>query len=157
MAAALLTAVISSLAGIGLATYLGLTATTGAMLSRHITIGIFSTMVNLLAHSMMMFYFLGKGRAVREAAEQGGLSREFERRMVVLRKPVFSIGTLAMVVTIITALVGASVDTGILPAGVHGVIAYSCLAINLGALRVEVGALTESGRIVSEVNQLLNA
>jgi hypothetical protein len=157
MAAALLTAVISSLAGIGLATYLGLTATTGAMLSRHITIGIFSTMVNLLAHSMMMFYFLGKGRAVREAAEEGGLSREFERRIMVLRKPVFSIGTLAMVVTIITALVGASVDTGILPAGVHGVIAYSCLAINLGALRVEVGALTESGRIVSEVNQLLNA
>ena len=157
MAAALLTAVISSLAGIGAAMYLGLTATTGAMLSRHITIGIFSTMVNLLAHSMMMFYFLGKGRAVREAAEEGGLSREFERRIRVLRKPVFSIGTLAMVVTIITALVGASVDTGILPAGVHGVIAYSCLAINLGALKVEVGALTESGRIVSEVNQLLNA
>jgi hypothetical protein len=157
MAAALLTAVISSLAGIGAAMYFGLTATTGAMLSRHITIGIFSTMVNLLAHSMMMFYFLGKGKAVREAAEQGGLSREFERRIVVLRKPVFSIGTLAMVVTIITALVGASVDTGILPAGVHGVIAYSCLAINLGALKVEVGALTESGRIVSEVNQLLNA
>ena len=157
MAAALLTAVISSLAGIGAAMYLGLTATTGAMLSRHITIGIFSTMVNLLAHSMMMFYFLGKGKAVREAAEEGGLSREFERRIAVLRKPVFSIGTLAMVVTIITALVGASVDTGILPAGVHGVIAYSCLAINLGALKVEVGALTESGRIVSEVNQLLNA
>jgi hypothetical protein len=157
MAAALLTAVISSLAGIGAAMYLGLTATTPAMLSRHITIGIFSTMVNLLAHSMMMFYFLGKGKAVREAAEEGGLSREFERRIAVLRKPVFSIGTLAMVVTIITALVGASVDTGILPAGVHGVIAYSCLAINLGALKVEVGALTESGRIVSEVNQLLNA
>jgi hypothetical protein len=157
MAAALLTAVISSLAGIGAAMYLGLTATTSAMLSRHITIGIFSTMVNLLAHSMMMFYFLGKGKAVREAAEEGGLSREFERRIAVLRKPVFSIGTLAMVVTIITALVGASVDTGILPAGVHGVIAYSCLAINLGALKVEVGALTESGRIVSEVNQLLNA
>jgi len=157
MAAALLTAVISSLAGIGAAIYLGLTATTGMMLSRHITIGIFSTMVNLLAHSMMMFYFLGKGKAVREAAEEGGLSKEFERRIAVLRKPVFSIGTLAMVVTIITALVGASVDTGILPAGVHGVIAYSCLAINLGALKVEVGALTESGRIVSEVNQLLNA
>ena len=47
--------------------------------------------------------------------------------------------------------------TGSLPAGVHAVMAYSCLALNLGALRVEVNALTESGRIVSEVNQLLNA
>jgi hypothetical protein len=44
-----------------------------------------------------------------------------------------------------------------LPAGVHGVMAYSCLALNLFALRVEVGALTESGKVVAEVNQLLNA
>ena len=156
MAAALLTAVMASLAGIGGAIYLGLTAATGEMLS-HITIGIFSTMVNLMAHSMMMFYFLGKGKAVREAAEEGGLSKEFERRIAVLRKPVFSIGPLAMAVTIITALVGAGVDTGTLPAGFHGVLAYSCLAINLGALKVEISALTESGRVVTEVNQRLNA
>src|SRR5262249_39786937 len=99
MAAALLTAVVASVAGLCAAIYLGLTAATAEMLSRHITIGIFSTMVNLLAHSMMMFYFLGKGKAVREAAEEGGLSKEYERRIAVLRKPVFSIGTLAMVVT----------------------------------------------------------
>ena len=96
-------------------------------------------------------------KAVREAAEEGGLSKEFERRIAVLRKPVFSIGTLAMVVTLVTALVGASVDTGMLPAGIHGVVAYTCLAFTLFALRVEINALTESGRIVAEVNQLLNA
>jgi hypothetical protein len=157
MAAALLTAVIASVAGIGMAIYLGLTAATNAMLSRHITVGIFSTMICLLAHSMMMFYFLGKGKAVREAAAEGGLSTEFERRIAVIRKPVFSIATFAMLLTIVTALLGASVDTGILPAGIHGVMAYSCLALNLFALRVEINALTESGRVVSEVDTLLNA
>lgn len=157
MAAALLTAVISSIAGIGMAMYLGLTATSGAVLSRHITIAVFSTMICLLSHSMMMFYFLGKGKAVREAAEEGGLSKEYERRIAVIRKPVFSIGTLAMILTIITALIGASVDTGMLPAGIHGMLAYSCLALNLFALRVEISALSESNRVVVEVNRLLNA
>jgi hypothetical protein len=157
MAAALLTAVIASVAGIGMAAYLGLTAASNAMLSRHITIGIFSTMICLLSHSMMMFYFLGKGKAVKEAAAEGGLSKEFERRIAILRKPVFSIGTYAMLLTIVTGLLGASVDTGMLPAGVHGVMAYSCLALNLFALRVEINALRESGRVVDEVNQLLNA
>ena len=157
MAAALLTAVIASVAGIGMAVYLGLTAASNAMLSRHITVGIFSTMICLLSHSMMMFYFLGKGKAVKEAAAEGGLSKEFERRIAVLRKPVFSIGTYAMLLTIVAALLGASVDTGMLPAGVHGVMAYSCLALNLFALRVEIGALRESGKVVDEVNQLLNA
>jgi hypothetical protein len=155
MAAALLTAIFASLAGLATAIYLGLTWTNTGLLSQHITIGIFSTMITLLAHSMTMFYFLGKGKAVREAAAEGGLSRDYERRIAVARKPVFSIATLAMVATIVTALAGASVDTGVLPAGVHGVLAYSCLALNLGALRVEIAALTESGRVVEEVNQLL--
>jgi hypothetical protein len=157
MAAALLTAVIASVAGIAMAIYLGLTAATGAMLSRHIMIGIFSTMICLLSHSMMMFYFLGKGKAVKEAAAEGGLTKEFERRIAVIRKPVFSIGTYAMLLTIVAALLGASVDTGMLPAGIHGMLAYSCLALNLFALRVEINALTASGKVVEEVNQLLNA
>ena len=81
MAAALLTAIFASLAGIVAAIYLGLTSTSNAMLAQHISIGIFTTMITLLAHSMMMFYFLGKGKAVREAAAEGGLSREYERRI----------------------------------------------------------------------------
>jgi len=155
MAAALLTAILASIGGIGFAIYLAFNVTTGPSLAQHISIGIFSTMITLLAHSMMMFYFLGKAKAVREAAAEGGLSREFERRIAVARKPVFSIGILAMLATMVTALAGASVDTGMLPSGVHGVLAYSCLALNLGALRVEIGALAESGRVVSEVNSLL--
>ncbi len=155
MAAALLTGIVASILGIGAALYLGLTASTDAVLAQHISIGIFSTMITLLTHSMMMFYFLGKTKAVREAAAEGGLSTEYERRIAMARKPVFSIAILAMIVTMVTALVGATVDTGVLPTGVHAVLAYSCLALNLGALRVEINALTESGRVVTEVNQLL--
>jgi hypothetical protein len=155
MAAALLTAIVASVAGISMATYLGLNAISNAALARHISIGIFSTMITLLSHSMMMFYFLGKGKAVREAAAEGGLSTEFERRIAIARKPVFSIATAAMLLTMITALAGASVDTGMIPAGIHGILAYSCLALNLFALRVEISALTESGRVVAEVDQLL--
>jgi hypothetical protein len=155
MAAALLTGIIASILGIAGATYLGLTARSTPVLAQHISIGIFSTMTTLLTHSMMMFYFLGKTKAVREAAAEGGLSTEYGRRMAAARKPVFSIALFAMLATMITALLGATVDTGVLPSGIHAVLAYSCLALNLGALRVEISALTESSRVVAEVNQLL--
>ena len=155
MAAALLTGIVASVAGIGLAIYLGLVASGQAALAQHISIGFFSTMITLFTHSMMMFYFLGKGKAVREAAAEGGLSGEFERRIAVARKPVFSLAIYAMMATMVTALAGASVDTGVLPSGVHAVLAYLCLALNLGAIRVEIKALTESSRVVAEVNQLL--
>ena len=83
MAAALLTAIFASITGIVAAMYLGYQSASTGGLAQHISIGIFSTMITLLAHSMMMFYFLGKAKAVREAAAEGGLSREFERRIAV--------------------------------------------------------------------------
>lgn len=114
-------------------------------------------MVTLLAHSMMMFYLIGKGKAVKDAMAEGHLTGDYYRRIALARKPVFSIGTLAMGVTMAAAILGASVDTKILPPIVHGFIAYGAIACNLAALKVEIEALTASSRVVDEVNRLLGA
>ena len=145
--------------GIG---FLGLLTTAlfgliGADVARHISFGIFSTMITLLAHSMMMFYLIGKGKAVKDAMAEGKLTGDHYRRIAAVRKPVFSIGTFAMVATIVTALMGASVDTGVLPPIVHAMIAYGAIACNLAAIKIEIDALSASSRIVDEVNRLLGA
>ena len=127
----------------------------GFDISRHISFGIFSTMVTLLAHSMMMFYLIGKGKAVKDAMVEGGLQGNFYNRIARARKPVFSIATLAMAVTMVTAIVGASVDTGVLPSIVHAMIAYGAVACNIAALKIEISALTQSTGIVEEVNRLI--
>ena len=154
MAQALVTSVGIGVVGLVTTTVLGLQATD---VSRHIAFGIFSSLITLLAHSMMMFYFIGKGRAVKDAMTEGGLSGDFYRRIAALRKPVFSIGTLAMVVTMIAAILGGGVDTGVLPPMVHATIAYGAVACNLAALKIEVDALGSSSRIVEEVNRLLGS
>ena len=152
MAAALLTAV-----GIGL---LGLVTTAlfglrGTDISRHISFGFFSTMVTMLAHSMMMFYLIGKGKAVKDAMTENGITGDYFRRIAGARKPVFFIGMLAMGVTMIAAIMGASVDTGVLPPMVHATIAYGAILTNVAALKMEIAALTASARVVDEVNRLL--
>ena len=134
---------------------LGLRAGDAASISRHISLGIFATLVTLLAHSMMMFYLIGKGKAVKDAMAEGQLSGDHARRIALARKPVFSIGTAAMAVTIVAALLGASVDTGVLPPMVHATIAWGAIACNLAAAKIEIDALTTSSRVVDEVNKLL--
>ena len=76
--------------------------------SRHISFGFFSTLVTLLAHSMMMFYLIGKGKAVKDAMAEGNLTGDYYRRIAAARKPVFSIGTLAMAVTMVAAISAAA-------------------------------------------------
>src|SRR5207245_7196454 len=119
--------------------------------------GFFSAMVTLLAHSMMMFYLIGKGKAVKDAMAEHSVAGDYYRRIAAARKPVFSIGTLAMAVTMAAAIMGASVDTGVLPPMVHAMIAYGAIAANLAALKTEIGALAESSRIVDEVNRLVGS
>src|SRR4029079_10427726 len=125
----------------------------GTDITRHISFGIFSTMITLLAHSMMMFYLIGKGKAVKDAMAEHSVAGDYYRRIALARKPVFSIATLAMAVTMVTAIIGASVDTGVLPPMVHAMIAYGAIACNLAAAKIEIDALTASSRIVDEVNR----
>jgi len=154
LAQALLTAVFVSVAGLFTTAAIGLR---GGDISRHITYGIFSTMVTLLAHSMMMFYLIGKGKAVKDAMAEHSVDGDYYRRIAAARKPVFSIGAFAMAVTMTAAILGASVDTGVLPPIIHAYIAYGAIACNLAALKTELSALSASSRIVDEVNRALGS
>jgi hypothetical protein len=155
MAAALLTAAFLSVAGLAASLVLGLIANDTAGLLRHTTASIFATMLTLLTHSMMMFYFIGKGKAIREAVTENNLSREFVVEISRARKPVFSIATFAMLLTITAGLVGGGVDVGSLPAGLHQVLAWSAVAANVAAVRIEMRAMATGSRIVAEIDRVL--
>jgi len=137
------------LAGLVTAAFYGLR---GIDVWRHISIGFFSVLVILLAHSMMMFYLIGKGKAVKDALAEHHLAGDWYRRSAVARKPVFSIGTLAMAMTMITGIVGMSVLVQVVPPIVHAYVAYAAIIGNVAALRIELQALSASSRIVDEVN-----
>jgi len=152
LAQALLTGVVVGLVGLVATAVLGLS---GGDVARHISYGFFSTMITLLAHSMMMFYLIGKGKAVKDAMSEHQVTGDYYRRIAAARKPVFSIAALAMAVTMTAAVLGASVDTRVLPPVVHAMIAYGAIACNLAAVRIEIAALVASSRIVDEVNGLI--
>jgi hypothetical protein len=68
---------------------------------------------------------------------------------------VFSRATLAMAVLMAAAIIGASVDVGVMPSIPHATLAGLALAAQLYALAAEVAALIGTARIVNEVNARL--
>lgn len=155
MAAALVTAMLLSIGGLILSVLFGYSAADSDGVARHVSLAIFITMVTLLTHSMAMFYLIGKGKAIREAVTENALSQKFVAEVSRVRRPVFSIGTLAIGITTVAALIGVIVDTNALPVWVHSVLAYLAIGANLAAFRVAITAFTTSSRIVNEVNRLL--
>jgi hypothetical protein len=153
MAAALLTLTVLSI--VGLAASFVFAFLPGTVAGSHIGIAVFATMLNLLAHSFLMFYLIGKGKAVREAVSEAGLDGDYYRRVARLRSPVFSRATLAMAVLMAAAIIGASVDVGVLSSLPHAILAALAIAAQVYALATEVTALTGTARIVDEVNARL--
>ena len=132
VAQALLSALFLGLLGLVVAAFLGLR---GGEISRHITFGFFSAMLTMLAHSMMMFYLIGKGKAVKDAMAEYHL----DRRLLRAHRRGAQAGVLdrdswRWLVTIVAAILGASVDTGVLPPIVHAMIAYGAIAANVAAV-----------------------
>ena len=102
-----------------------------------------------------MFYLIGKGKAIREAADENSLSSAFYRDVALARRPVFSQATIAMALTIVTAVFGGGVDTGTIPIFFHSTLAIVAIVSNCFALRVEILAMLTCARIVAEVDALL--
>ena len=155
MRSALLTATTLSVLGLFASSFLGGFATTSQDVTQHVSLAIFATMMTLLSHSMLMFYLIGKGKAVREAVTEASLSADFIAEISRARKPVFSVGMPAILVTIVAAVLGAGVDTGAIPSWVHALFGYFALIENGALLRTEYVALASIARTVTKVNRLL--
>ena len=153
MSAALITATVISLVGMVFSFALGYMAGTADAVFRHTSLGFFFTMITLLAHSMTMFYLIGKGRAIRDAVTEGGLTTDAVARVSALRGPVFKLATVAIALTMVTAIFGGGVDTGVIPGGFHAIVALLAIIANVVALRAVVDAFNRSSRIVDEVNR----
>ena len=153
MSAALITASVLAFAGLVVSFALGYASDAPGDVLGHATLAIFVTLITLLAHSMTMFYLIGKVRAVRDAVAEGGLATDAVARVSALRGPVFRLASSAMASTMLTAVLGGGVDTGAVPAAVHTLTATFAIAVGFVALRAIVRALNESSRIVDEVNR----
>ncbi len=153
MSAALITASILSLVGLVVSFALGYLVAVPDDVLAHATLAIFVTLITLLGHSMTMFYLIGKVKAIKDAVIEGGLETDAVARVSALRGPVFKLASMAMGLTMLTAILGGGVDTGVIPSGVHALLAVMAVVANFLALRAVVGALSASGRIVDEVNR----
>ena len=92
-------------------------------------------------------------RAIKDAVIEGDLRTDAVARVSALRGPVFKVISVAMGLTMVTAIVGGGVDTGVIHPGFHSMLAILAIVANFLAVRAIVVALAQSNRIVDEVNR----
>src|SRR5258705_2632183 len=92
-------------------------------LAQHVLFGFFTTFLVTLAQSMTMFYFIGTGKQVKDLVANHPSGKEFIQRTKVFKARVFPPALWAMLFTMATMILRGGVDTRVIPAFVHTVLA----------------------------------
>jgi len=141
---------------------------------RHILSGVLTTIAVVFTHSLVLFYLIGTGIDIREAAEA---SPELERYFVPLtrdlKRRVFPAGCFAAFFTIVAAMMGAEVHSRLISASgavdaplpirgvsvwwLHLVVVSLALVGNIWAFIAEFRAAKANRAAIQELNRLLTA
>ena len=125
----------------------------GASAARHIAVAVPAVLFSLFTQSMVLFFFIGTGKLLKEAAasrpDAAGRDyilsrvREFKRRTS-------GLATLAPLSALGAGLLGAAAQTGRLPGWVHLVAALGAIYVHLVAFGSEVVAMAETNQLMGE-------
>ena len=157
MVLALLTASLVSIVCFIITVLMGFMMVGRSGLGQHFLFGFFTTFLVTLAQSMIMFYFIGTGRQVKDLMADHPARNEFIQRTKRFKAEVFPSAMWAMLFTMAAMILGGGVDTRVIPPFVHTVLAAAALYFNLIAFWKEAKYMIEHNKLMAEVDDLLKA
>jgi hypothetical protein len=126
--------------------------------ARHIAIAVPTVLFSLFTQSMILFFFIGTGKLLKEAAasradEAGRLYILSKVREMKMRTS--AIATFAPLSILVAGLLGVTAHTGKTPAWLHLVAVVFTLLLHLVAFGKEVFAMSETNQLMDEASTLV--
>ena len=126
----------------------------------HVLAGYLGTVFALFAHTIAMFYFIGTGSAVKNAAKE--LAQAGDRTLVplweqtkVFKNALFPAQMLAMLLLMGASILGAGVLTGAIPSIVHLVLEILAVPLNAWVLFRTVATIEKNIALMNSANDIL--
>jgi len=146
--------VLSSLSGWALSHALG-GSTTAA---RHIALAVPTVLFSLFTQSMILFFFIGTGKMLKEAAAKrpDATGRDYIlTRVRGFKLRTSALCTFAPLSALATGLLGVTAHTGRTPAWLHFVAAAGCVLLHVVAFGREVVAMAATNQLMDEAATLV--
>ena len=169
----LITLILVDLAFFVVTAGMGMLLESGESLREHLLMGVVTAILLTFTHCLVLFYLIGSEGDVKEALEGHPAWREkYGRWAKGLKREAFPWGSLAVLLTIVAALMGAEVHSrllleappteapplrGVTAWWIHLVFVILALSANGIAFFKELRVVRENRRGITEINELLAA
>jgi amino acid transporter len=144
MAQFLLVTTLLSLAGLVATGIVGFTAHPGHN-AQHIFFALGTVVLGLFSQSMTMFFFIGTGKEIKDAANQDAA---VVQRTKAFKAKVFPAATYAMLALMVTFIMGGGVAGGKTPRWLHLTLSAATLVLYARAYWVQLQAMTENASLM---------
>lgn len=149
MAQFLLITTLLSIAGLIATSIMGFMATPGH-LATHIIVALITSVLGLFSQSMTMFFFIGTGKQLKDKAA-GTKGEEAVRQATrAMAMKVSPAATFAMMVLMVTFIMGGGVASGRTPKWLHIALTLTSLALYLRAYWIEINAMMQNAKLMEE-------
>jgi hypothetical protein len=121
--------------------------------ARHIAVSIPTVLFSLFTQSMVLFFFIGTGKLLKEAASKrpDAAGRDFIlARVRHFKVRTSALCTFAPLSALATGLLGVTAHTGKTPASLHLAAAILCVLLHVVAFGREVVAMAETNQLMDE-------
>ncbi|MFQ6608267.1 MAG: hypothetical protein ACE5EE_06990 [Fidelibacterota bacterium] len=117
----------------------------------HATFGFFTAIIYLLTEVLVMFFFVGMGVSIKEyLLEQAG-DPAFHKKSIAIKRKLYP-PTLTNVLLIMTVfIIGGGVDTGSIPAWIHGILFLLALYHFATTIRTQHHCFKENTDLILEM------
>jgi hypothetical protein len=144
MAQFLLITTLLTIAGLIATMVVGFLAAPGHY-AQHIFFALATVVVGLFSQSMTMFFFIGTGKEIKEKANNDAA---VVQRTKHFKSRVFPAALYAMVVLMVTFIMGGGVAGGKTPRWLHDLLAVASLLMYGRAYWVQIKAMDENARLM---------
>lgn len=126
-------------------------------LQTHVLLAIFAAFLVLFGHSMTMFYFIGTGIRMKELVEEHEIKEDLITPTKRFKMRVFPWATMAMLMVMVTFIIGGGVDTGRVPSWAHLLLASTALVLHFAAVQKETQAISANVRLFDHLDAIVIA
>ena len=123
--------------------------------ARHWQVALWTVLVVLMAHTLVMFYFLATGKQLKTVMQSSGreVNRAHLAELRLIKNKVFPWIMAALFSTIATFVVGGGVLVGAVPKLVHGLLASAALVSSLVGVVLEIRFVERNRRIIQAIER----
>jgi hypothetical protein len=98
-----------------------------------------------------MFFFVGTGVSIKEYVQENSADAQFHRRSIEIKRKLYPPTLLNVLLIMTTFIIGGGVDTGVIPAWIHGLLFYIALVHFFKMIAVQHRCFRENTEIVLEM------